>query len=437
MRTRSFVVILLLASAARLGVLFWSWNHPDRLLTPDSEGYILLSRSLAEEQSFQIDGRHEINRTPGYPAFLSPFAAMGDSWWRAAALVQALLDVLLVHLTFLLGWMLTGNDRAGLVAAAFQAVSPLAIAASVRILSDSLFAFMLTLSLLLVVYHLRTGRYWGLVAGAVLLGLACYVRPVGVTFAAICTLILLFRPHRLARAGLFAGIVAACVAPWIVRNAITADYIGFSSFAGDSLYHFATAELIAADEGKDPAEVRSELKEIDARENAGKAPGPAAGFRLKLAMEAIRQRPWLYAKTHLIDSLGFFLPGATDLLEVCGVTTGGRGTLDVLHSQGPLAAWRHYFADNTPAMISAAAMIVILAGQYLGVILCLLRRIGQSIPAEAWLLGLIVVVAALLPGPSGLPRYRIPAEPLLAVAAGAGFTRKRRKAPATQPVLRG
>jgi hypothetical protein len=88
-------------------------------------------------------------------------------------------------------------------------------------------------------------------------------------------------------------------------------------------------------------------------------------------------------------------------------------------------------------MISAAAMIVILAGQYLGVILCLLRRIGQSIPAEAWLLGLIVVVAALLPGPSGLPRYRIPAEPLLAVAAGAGFTRKRRKAPATQPVLRG
>jgi 4-amino-4-deoxy-L-arabinose transferase-like glycosyltransferase len=435
MRTRLFVLILLVALAARVGVLAWSWNHLERLLTPDSAGYVHLSRSLVEDRSFQIDGRCEINRTPGYPFLLAFSAAWGDSWWRAAAAVQVLLDVLLVHLTFLLGWMLLGNDRAGLVAAAFQATSPLAIAASVRILSDSLFAFMLTLSLLLVVYHLRSGRRWGLAAGAVVLGLACYVRPVGLVFAAICVLVLLFRPRRLARAGMFAGIVAVCLAPWIIRNATTAAYTGFSSFAGDSAYYFATAELIAADEGKDPAEARDELKEIDERENAGKAPGPAAGFRLKLAMQTIVERPWLYAKTHLKGCLGFFLPGSTDLLEVCGVTTGGRGTLDVLHKEGPLAAWRHYFIDNYPAMVFAAATIVILAAQYLGVILCILRRLAFSMPAEAWLLGLVVIAAMLLPGPFGLPRYRIPVEPLLAVAAGAGFTRKRRRRIPAPPAL--
>jgi 4-amino-4-deoxy-L-arabinose transferase-like glycosyltransferase len=423
---RWFVWILLVAAGVRIAVLACAWNHGQRVLTPDSATYVQLSHSLAGELSFQIDDRPEINRTPGYPFFLAFSAAWGDSWWRAAAVAQVLLDVLLVHLTFLLGWMLLDNDRAGLIAAAFQAVSPLAVAASVRMLSDSVFAFMLTFSFLLVAYHLRSQRRWALLAGAVSLAAACYVRPVGIVFAGVVTVVLLLGLRRVTRAGLFVGIVAACLAPWVARNVITADFAGFSSFGGDSAYQFAVPELIAVNEGENPSEVRDELKGLDIRQNAARSPGEGARFRFRYALEAIGEHPWRYAGIHLKEGLGFFLPGSTDVLEVCGVTTGSRGTLDVLHKEGLLAAWRHYFADNVQAMVFAACTIGILALQYLGVVLCLVRRIGRSVPAEAWLLGLIVLTAALLPGPSGLPRYRIPVEPLLGVAAAAGLTRKRR-----------
>ena len=425
MRPRILRLILLAAMVARLAVLAFAWKAPHRLETPDSAGYINLSASLIEDGRFESDGQAEINRTPGYPFFLAFSSALGNHAHHAAALVQVLLDVTLVYLTFLLGWMLGGDQRTGWIAAAFQAVSPLAVTGSVRILSDSLFAFLLILSLLLIVFHIRLGRRWALVAAAVTMGAACYVRPAGMAFGVICVLVLLSR-RWFARAGLFAVILAACLSPWVVRNAIVAEYAGFSSFAGDSLYFFAVADLIAADEGIDPDDARSQLKRIDLRENIDRAPGPAANFRLKLALQAIGQRPWLYAKTHLKGCLGFFLPGSTAVLEVCGVTTGNRGTLDVLHKDGPLAAWRHYFGDNIPAMVFVAATGVLLLGQYLGVVLCAVRRFGRSMPAEAWLLAVVVIVAAILPGPYGLPRYRIPVEPVLAVSAALGFTRSRR-----------
>ena len=40
------------------------------------------------------------------------------------------------------------------------------------------------------------------------------------------------------------------------------------------------------------------------------------------------------------------------------------------------------------------------------------------------MLAAMVVAAALMPGPSGFPRYRLSVEAILAVAAAAGFTKR-------------
>jgi hypothetical protein len=172
------------------------------------------------------------------------------------------------------------------------------------------------------------------------------------------------------------------------------------------------------------------------------------------------------------------------VLEVAGLTTGGKGTLDVLHRQGLWAAVRHYFGDNTKAMWLAGAMLLVPLVRYAGVLMLVLgklplpwRRGGQAstpgrrgdaetrgLPAEAsakvghgegmgngdwlrngtlsavsvpvpvshagrrpamgaevWLCLLLVLVAFLLPGPAGHPRFRVPVEPILSVAAAAGW----------------
>jgi len=71
MRRRALTLILLVAAAIRLAALAAAWNHPSRLLSPDSRDYFDLSASLATKGEFQRGGQAEIFRTPGYPVFLA------------------------------------------------------------------------------------------------------------------------------------------------------------------------------------------------------------------------------------------------------------------------------------------------------------------------------------------------------------------------------
>jgi hypothetical protein len=212
----------------------------------------------------------------------------------------------------------------------------------------------------------------------------------------------------------------------VVHNALVADYVGFSSFATDAMYYFAAPEVVAATEGIPPDKARAEMTRADELANADKTPGQAAAARKQEALRIITEHPWLYARLHLKGCLGFFLPGATDVLETVGLTTGERGTLDVLHTQGLAAAVRHYFAGSPSALLAVAPLLIATAVQYLGTLLCVVRGIRRRIPAEAWLLAALMVAAALLPGPYGLPRYRLPITPLLCIAAGVGLAAIRR-----------
>ena len=423
MNTRTLRIIILTALIVRVAMLAAVWNRPGRCYTPDSEAYIKLAQSLIENGSFAQDGSAEIFRTPGYPLFLAFGAPFGENWWQAVIILQVVLDVALTYLVFLLGWMLVGQ-RTGLWAALFYAISPLAIAASVRILSDSLFTFLITLSLLLVVFQIKSGRWWALVAAACAMGAACYVRPVGLVVAVICAAGLLAGCRKAAQTGVFVGIVALIVFPWVIRNSASAQYWGFSSFAGDSVYFFAVPEVMSAKEGIPAAEARDRMREADARDNAWLSPGLAAKARAREARQTIAENPRLYAWIHLKGCLGFFLPGAGDLLEVSGFTAGNMGTIDVLHREGLVAAVKHFFKGNVFAAALAAPLIAVLAAQYLGAVLCIIRRGSLHMPAEIWLLAAVFIMAILLPGPFGLPRYRLPVAPLLCVAAVAGFVAK-------------
>jgi len=431
MHGRRIVSVLVLAGLLRVGLFATAWNRPDGLFKPDSNDYIELSDSLAETGNFQRDSRPEVFRTPGYPAFLLLGVPFGTHWWRVTVLVQIALDVLVVYLTYLLGWMLLGR-AGGLWAALLQAICVVAIVSAVRLLSDGLFAVLLTLAVLLFVHHLRTSAWWSLTAAAAVLGAGCYVRPVGLAFAAVLLAVLIVRARRLRQAGAFAALVAACVCPWVVRNGLRTGYWGFSSFATDTLYAYAAPQVLARVEGISAAQARRRI-ELFHPPRPGETIGQAVARRRRAALEVIMQHPVAYATTHLNGVVGFFLPAATDVLEVAGLTSGGKGTLAVLRAEGLVAAVRHYFDGNRLAMLLAAPMVLVPAAVYLGAAACFVVRFGRRSSAVAWTLLLMVAVAAVLAGPANVPRFRVPVAPLLNVCAVAGWTalgalRKRRRA---------
>ena len=154
-------VILLLALVVRAGLLAMVWGDgQERIYTPDSQAYIQLSHSLVEQGTFQREGRRRSSARRVSAAADLP--CRGDAWWRAVLVGQVVLDVVLVYLTFLLGWMLLGGRA--VIAAALLAFEPLAAGVCLRILSDSVYAFLFTLAVLLLAHDLRSAR-WALAAG--------------------------------------------------------------------------------------------------------------------------------------------------------------------------------------------------------------------------------------------------------------------------------
>ena len=516
--------ILILALAVRTVMLFSVFQDVRRAVTPDSGDYDELALHWSDTGAYArssggfsvVEGGRILNlvspkvfpevfRTPGYPGLLvaanrfdteprwistswdgsalesaplSPQAQLASTADRIVLSFQVLLDLHLVLLTFFLGRSLAGHGT-GLLAALLQAVSPLAAAASCRILTDGIFAFMLTAALLLLIRHFRMGGRWSLLAAALVMGAACYVRPVSLAFSAVMALVIVcsrrgtgilpvssmgvppmpkeekttgetpveltgkmpvLRPMRLLRTAAFACVVIACIAPWVARNIIVADYWGFSSFATDSMYWYSAAEIEGRRQGKSVEDIRRQFADREGWKELHEGwkrfpdfgpppttapcsltPGDLVRYRWDRARPIILAHPWDFLDIHLRGDLAFWLPGAPDALEVMGYTSGGKGTLDVLHREGIFAATKHYFGDNTTAMVLAGGMVVIMLVRYLGLILCGLWRLRPGMTAAGWLCLLLVVTAWLLPGPANHPRFRVPVEPILSAAAAIGY----------------
>jgi len=436
MRTRAFKLILILAAALRLALLASAWNATGRLTAPDTRDYVELSDNLARHAAFERDGQPEIFRTPGYPLLLAPGVLMESGWERVAAILQILLDVVLVYMVFLLGSMLCG-DRAGLWAAGFQAVSAAAAVASVRILYDGLFAAVLTLTVLLLVHHLKTGARWTLLWAAVSAGLACYVRPVGQAFIAVAVVALLLGEKRWRRAGTFACVAAAVLAPWVARNAIVAGAGGCASVREEAAFRFQGPAVIAEVENISLDAARQTLRDRLERAVGDRDPsaGELARLKLRIGMEPVREHPGTYLAQHLRGDLAVWLPAATDVLEIAGITAGGAGTLEVWRREGIVAAVRHYFRGEMWAIWLCVPIALLLLVKLTLVLVCAARHLRLRMPAWNWLIFLTVLALTLLAGPAGHPRFRVPITPLLSVcaAAGAVMLMRGRRGPASDP----
>ena len=143
----------------------------------------------------------------------------------------------------------------------------------------------------------------------------------------------------------------------------------------------------------------------------------------------IARHRWTYAKLHAKGAIGFFLPGATDVLEIAGLSHGQRGASDVLRRDGVIAAAKFYFSDTS---IPRWQLVVARAGRrdrarYGRTVS---RRNSAGPPAAlgkcpqplAWLfVAVLVIIASLLSGPYGFPRYQTMIVPLLSVLAAAGW----------------
>ncbi len=350
---------------------------------PDSLSYRAIARSLVETGTF-AEGDLRANRPPLYPLFLAALLGVaGDGFWTWT-LPQAAIGAATCLWLVPVGRALA-SERAGWCAAWILAFWPHHAAYTPLALSETLFLF-------LFVAHAAcaTGmtRLPVAVAAGILGGLAALTRPATLLFTPLVFLAGAGAAGKRDRRASLVALAAflATLAPWTLRNRLVlGDWIPVSAKFGQDLHEGNCPEATGGP-------VSDRVRWPDAIAALPEAPRDAALGRQALLYMADHpaRTAWLFAR----KALRTWSPVPNDprhrTVLITGVLAATFGTLVVLACLGA-------------------------------------RRIAWTRDARIWFVGLPLFLTVLHGFLIGSVRYRLPAEPFLAVLAGAFLVIPRRE----------
>lgn len=180
----------------------------------------------------------EVAVAPGYPAFLAGVYSVTGRDFAAVRMTQAIVGALTVLLCYLMGRDGFGA-RAGLIAGTLAAVTPALIAYTGMLLTETLFAFGIALSIWLAIRAFQTSstRWWVLTGLA--LGLTVLVREEVLLLALLIvgTIAVFGTRQKVRHATAFLLAFAITVGLWTARNYAVFDrFILVSANAGQTVW---------------------------------------------------------------------------------------------------------------------------------------------------------------------------------------------------------
>lgn len=246
-RSWPLVVITVVAALARLAVIAPDWNQAPK----DPDLYLPLAESLAAGRGFALwDGRPTAYRPPLYPLVLTPLVQLlGSRADRAALLLNVVLGSATTILTAFAArrWGL-GRNRA-LLAAAIVAMDPVLVSQARGVMTETLAATLVALTLALASTRLGDGWFPAVGCGAGF-GLAALCRPSLLPAAVLGVLAVLVAPpgstrQRYARGGVLAATLFLVLVPWALRNRIqlgeavwTTTHGGYTLFLANNATYY-------------------------------------------------------------------------------------------------------------------------------------------------------------------------------------------------------
>lgn len=396
-------------AALSLRLVFALATPVESLAAGDQAEYVTIANNLLDGHGFAIaPGVPTPARAPGYPAFVAAVYAVSGRSPRAVLLAQAVLGA---ATCVLLLWLLretVEDEKAARLGAILLAGYPILIYYSCRLLSESLFTFLMAASMLLLARHARRDRPLEAALSGLVLGLAALVRP-GVVLMPWLTLGLLLLAGR-RRALAWIGYAAAfylTLLPWTMRNQ---ELFGVRNLAarGPGFGIYATGRMTLGVSYEDAIKRYYELVELPEYQETSfvKGRSPLADLDNRLIREGkelILAHPFAYVRIVAKRLPRFWITSHSSVFGVDQsvseyrsqgrwVPIGVRGLLLLLHT----------------AILAAAAW---------GLWLLKDRRLAAALLAAVPLYMTIHIAFDMI------PRYHIPAMPYLLGLAALGARR--------------
>jgi len=445
-RARS-VRLFIFAAIATLSLIvrLYPLSRPDvnwTNFTPDSTGYMRLAAGLQGRCGFAprwpggVCGPAELERTPGYPLFLTTLPSL-----RSALIVQAVIGTGIVLVVALFAWRFWGLT-AGIIASLVAGFDISSILVSNLIMTEILFTALVTLAILLqlLIIERRTVdglAIVGMLSVGALFGIATMVRPIGqLLFLIVPLVIASFNAISIARKIILSLLVlsvpVAIVATWSYRNYQQRGVWTFSTIGAINLYYYRAAGVIAHENGRSINVVQSYLLRSNGREIVGL---DLWSKTLDEDPAEMRRRAF---KILLHDPSAAVVVGLDGLLRCCCALSNRVGLSFFFGHRVGQAEARAFVRRNilssvlltlsSPWLVTFRALLslqlILMIFMWIGVGLAVWRLRSME-PLNIRLVLVLLCAAFLLlvaaAGPEATDRFRVPAVPLLALLAGFGW----------------
>jgi 4-amino-4-deoxy-L-arabinose transferase-like glycosyltransferase len=448
-------LLLLLTAVIITRLLFafiiWRIHGPSGFFKGDTPGYIGLAQSLLHGSflspgNYSIQGTPEIFRLPGYPLLLLPAIAL-----QHVVIIGLLENFLLAAVSAWLVWKIVTDlftsSKAEFWSVFLYCFEPAGLVSSESLMSETAFTTLFLLFVWLFTRFLRAPTYSRLTLSALILGCATYIRPVpvylGLWLVPIFFVLLrrLSWSQRAIRATLFAVLYMLTLVPWVIRNAVVADYKAFSSSQDWNLYFSSAATVQAKLEHRNPSEVMSEWGFTTSIEDYLRAhpeqrtwsEAEIARFWHTEAKRIISSHFLTYSVIHARGCVSVtFNPGVSEVLRDLGMYPDSSNPLVAKLDQGLVRAtlWLLQQYPVTAVLIPLMTIQLLL---YYALALAGVRHMPFEIGLFFCALFLYFVVVSATPAATS--RYRVPIMPLVCISAGVAIANWRSRAEITKAVV--
>ena len=413
------------------------------LLRIDSETYINPALALLQDGQYWTapgSGIPKTQRPAGCALILAGIFALFGKNYVVVSLLNCLASAATCFPAGLCGRLL-GGRKAGYWAAGLFALNLTSLAQAPLLLSDSILGLICAWSL---VYLLKAWRSKGLSPfgiSCILLALAAWIKPLTVpvligAMPLLAWMFFGFSRKTLYGCGLVLLVYLVLIFPVMLRNYRCGSEFDMDSNRGIMLFHSGAA-ILGAETGEDTGVLRERMaRETNAYLDAHPELYPNRRSRnnycQKKYLELILNHPRGFFLTHM-PQWTMLLPDLPTFLENNRLTTTGRGTLDVMRKSGVYAALKHYLDGRMWLVVPVIPFVLITGLLYLGSGMQLVIWLYHW--KTQWrmliLFGIFGFFYLFAGGPVVMPRYQIPALPLLCAMAGTWFVllfRKKRTA---------
>jgi 4-amino-4-deoxy-L-arabinose transferase-like glycosyltransferase len=433
--TRNLLLwVLVAATVVRVAYAVGAWLVTRDLsvfIEQDTDSYLGPARDLLARGTFTVNGRPELQRTPGYPLLLMIGLTMG-ALIPVTIAIQVLLSVVTTLGVVVIANLVSGDRRAGIVAGALYAFEPISIDRTPAIATETLYTTFAVWGLALLVVYVRERRLPALLGGTSLLSVGTYVRPAGYylpfgLMLFLAALVAVARDwRRLAQLGLAAAVAIAIVLPWHIRNRAL-GFQGFSAISAVNMYFYNAAAVEARRAGTSYADVQAAMGYRDGSvylrlhpEQATWSPGRRFGYMGREGARVVEDNLALYARIHAEGMLRVLLdPGALSLLQPYGLYKGNSGVLSVIVTSGLVNGLRQILRTNVLGFALLVALGALLMASYVLAVRGWLSRARD--PAVLLLVLAIAYFITIAGGPVAVGRFRHPAMPFVCVLAAIGL----------------